>query len=300
MKKSLLFFIACLCLTQQAVSQNWFAPDHRWMFHVSGGFAGLNVDLEMVAAADTIIKGHASRKWVFHSNNLFSFPPKYTYSDGPKAYYFDVASDSFVKIYDFSLPVGAEVHVPKDLGFFKYKIEAIDTVQAGTLTLKRQRVNYLLQNGPSGWHFDILENIGMVGTPFDSLDYSDCAFVFIPDYECSSVVDGYDINFLCFSSSNGAFRPGGGGACTLSGAGAPEAADWIAIPNPTDDYLEIVVKNSGQTLRSVTITDVNGQVRCSWAGAQTRYSLATLPSGVYLLQASFGNGYRAVRKISKF
>ena len=97
MKKLLLLSLFSLFMAATAHTQNWFSAEHRWVFNVSGGFAGFNFDFEMYADSDTLIQGHPSRKWVFHSNGAFTFPPKFTYSDGAKAYYFDTQRDSFIR-----------------------------------------------------------------------------------------------------------------------------------------------------------------------------------------------------------
>ncbi len=298
MKKLLLLSLFFASLATPAHTQNWFSADHRWVFNLSGGFGGFNQDFEMVAEADTVIQGKTARKWVFHFSGFLQMEPKFTYSDGPRAYSFVASLDSFVKIYDFSLAVGEQLKVPREWGSFTYKIESIDQVQAGSLTLKRQRVRYIQPDGtPTDWKFDILENAGMVGQPFD-VSYPTCSFVLIPDYQCGSVVDGFDIKFLCFSTPSGSFNPFNG-SCSVVATNDPPSADVQLRPNPATDYFEIKGSGSGEALQSVVLMDLGGKALRRWETALQRYSLESLAAGVYFVEIRSGSGARAVQRLVK-
>lgn len=298
MQKLLFFFLLNIFLATNTDAQNWFSADQRWVFNISGGFAGINQNFEMYAEADTVIQGHAARKWAFHSSGFFWLGPKFTYSDGPRAYYFAAGLDSFVKIYDFSLPVGAQVKIPNEFNDFTYQIDSIDIVQAGTLTLKRQRVHYLGENGqPTGWKFDILEDIGMVGSPFDENDPT-CSFVLIPDYECGSVVDGFDIKFLCFSSPSGGFNPFLS-TCAVVGTKEAEENSFQINPNPATTYFEIQTSSNSPVLISVTLTDVSGKKLRQWKGPLPQYSTHDLAAGIYFVEAVFEHGRHITKKLCK-
>lgn len=298
MKKFRLIVVFIILLATSAGAQNWFSSDHRWVFNLSGGFGGFDEDFEMYAVADTVIQGHQSRKWAFLPNDFVFISPKYTYSDGPRAYYFQADLDSFVMIYDLSLPVGSMVTIPRYFGSFTYKIDSIDMVQAGNMMLKRQRVHYINQNGqPSGWNFDILENIGMVGQPFD-VGYPTCSFVLIPDYECSSVVDGIDIKFLCFSTPAGSFNPYSG-ACTVVGTNEAGDKHFSIVPNPAADFFEIQWSSHSATLESVQLMDIGGKTIRHWNGASLICNLQGIPAGLYLVATTFSDGKRVVQKLVK-
>lgn len=296
MKKLLFLF---LLLSSGAHAQNWFSADHRWVFNVTGGFGGFNEQFEMVAEADTVINGFPSRKWAFHTNGYFQLPAKYTRSDGPRAYEYAVQLDSFVKIYDFSLPVGSQVVIPREFGVFIYRIDLIDMVQAGDFNLKRQRVTYMFDNGQeSGWHFDILENAGMVGAPWD-LNYSDCSFVLIPDYQCGSVADGIDIAFSCFSTPAGSFNPFFG-ICSVVDVDTPDGPYMEVAPNPATDYVYIRLRNATSPLTNTTLIDLNGRPLRTWKGGNNGFSLQGIPAGSYFLAARFEDGQQVVKKVVKY
>jgi len=298
MKKLLLLSLFIAAVAAPAHTQNWFSAEHRWVFNLSGGFGGFDQDFEMVAEADTMIQGHPARKWVFNFSGFLYIEPKFTYSDGPRAYSFATGLDSFVKIYDFSLSVGDQVKIPNGWSTFTYKIESIDQVQAGNLTLKRQRVRYIDPDGtPTDWKFDILENAGMIGLALD-VDYPTCSFVLIPDYECTSVADGFDIKFLCFSTPTGSFNPFNG-SCSVVATNDPETSDFNIAPNPASDYFEILGNNNGDALQSVVLMGASGKAMRHWEEGQVRYSLQNLPAGVYFVEVRFRNGARATKKIMK-
>jgi Secretion system C-terminal sorting domain len=298
MKKLLLLSLFFATVAAPAHTQNWFSADHRWVFNLSGGFGGFDQDFEMVAEADTVIQGKTARKWVFHFSGFLQMEPKFTYSEGPRAYSYVANLDSFVKIYDFSLAVGDQVKIPKEWGSFTYKIEALDQVQAGSLTLKRQRVRYIQPDGtPSDWVFDILENAGMIGLALD-VNFPTCAFVLIPEFQCGSVVDGFDIKFLCFSTPSGSFNPFNG-SCSLVAANDPQNIDLQLKPNPTTDYFEIAGDSNGGTLQSVVLMNIAGKALRCWENAQLRYSLENLAAGVYVVDIRFDNGTRAVKRVVK-
>lgn len=297
MKKLLPFlFLIFLCL-QGLSAQAWFQPDYRWITRLSGGFAGYNFNFELSFEADTTIHGLPCRKWHTNYNDPhgFTLGPYFTYAVGPRAYCYNEQLDSLVKIYDFSLPVGGQVQFPQQGGgVAAYQIISIDSVQAGNFFLKRQRALYLDANGqPTSWKFDILENIGMVGLPFD-MSSSQCAFVFIPNLECSSVVDGFDYSFRCFSSNSGSFHPYSP-VCALTETTSPERTGFEVLPNPTSDYFRILVDK--QDVQTVAIRDVCGKTLQSWTGAQERYVVSELPAGVYMVCLKMSNGAFGVKKL---
>jgi hypothetical protein len=298
MKKLLIFSLFSLLCTAPTFTQNWFSAEHRWVFNFSGGLLGLNFDFEVTAQSDTIIQGKTCRSWASTVNSFYQLSPKFTYSEGPRAYYFDAQLDSFVKLYDMSLPVGSEVVLPREFGEFKYIIDSIDTVQAGSFSLKRQRVHAVYPFGQSGdWKFDILENIGMVGMPFD-VNYPTCSYVFIPDYDCGSIADGFDIKFLCFSTPTGSFNPFSG-SCTVVEAPSPDAGNFSIAPNPTSEFFSIQLDHYSGPIQSVALLGMGGNQLLQWNDAALRYPISEIPSGIYLVEVTFSNGKRVLKKLIK-
>ena len=298
MKKLLLIpFFICLFFSI-GHTQDWFSANDRWSCNLSGGFAGFYVDFEVYAVADTIIQSHNARKWVVSAGPL-SHTPRFTYADGSRAYIFVPHADSFALAYDFTMVVGDTLSFPTYVGAkFTYVVDSIDVVLAGDLYLNRQRVHYVNPNGqPSSWNFDILEHIGMVGLPFDE-DYPSCSYPFIPDYDCNSVVDGFDTKFLCFSSVLGNYKPYNG-ICKLVDTEDPAQTSFSLQPNPAGDSFILKSSDNNSDLLSLRVFDINGQTVCAWATPMDSYSIANLPNGLYLVEAIFENGLRKVEKLIK-
>jgi hypothetical protein len=299
MKKLLVLSLAFFANFSLIQSQTWFANDHRWVFHLFGGFPGYSYNFEMEYEKDTLIHGLSSKKWVFHSGGPFGFLPAFTHTNDKKAYAFHTPLDSFVLIYDLGLSVGDTVVVPWRLGKFTYRIESIDQVQAGGLTLIRQRVKYLNPNGqPTNWRFDILEKIGMVGLPFDQ-NHPSCSFVLLSDFECNSAVDGLDFNFLCFSSSQGSFNPYGTD-CAVVPVKEPDVRSFTVLPNPASDFFSVQL-DGNTAMHSLRLMGPNGQALRQWSASDLshQYHIGDIPAGMYLVEGIFEDGSRVVRKIVK-
>lgn len=298
MKKLLLFLILLNHCASSIDAQNWFQSDYRWITHVSGGFAGFDYNFELYFEADTTIHGLPCKKWQTATTSTYGvwLGPVFTYADGPKAYVYDEALDSLVKIYDLSLPVGAQVQVPRQFGVFTYQIDSIDQVQAGDFVLKRQRAHYINQNGvPIDWRFDILENIGMVGSPFE-LTFPTCSFVILSQFDCNSAVDGVDFGFKCFSSNAGSFHPYSS-SCVLTDTKTPGEVVFHILPNPANDYFWIWTPMPVSTFRSVDIRDAYGRVLRSWHTAQEQYDISDFPAGVYFVYMGTQDGVSGVKKL---
>jgi hypothetical protein len=299
MKKLLLPALFCLFAIGNVAAQNWFQSDYRFTYHISGGFAGFNFYQEMYFHSDTIIKGRPSKRWDFNTTQFSLFPTRYTYTDGSRAYAFNTQLDSFVLLYDFSLPVGSRVQVPGDFGLFTYEIDSIDTVFADPFTLKRQRAHYVTDNGQAtNWQFDILENAGMVGRPFES-NVPECGFVLLGDPICGSAVDGIDIKFVCFSTNTGVFRPFPlEGPCALTSTDDPPNALFQLSPNPAVDGFRLQGQQPDAP-QFIRLYDVRGQLQREWRGEVAQCSLAGLPAALYYVEAVFPNGLRGVKKLIK-
>ena len=138
----------------------------------------------------------------------------------------------------------------------------------------------------------------MVGSPFDSMHVDDCAFVLIPDYQCSSVVDGIDIKFRCFSTPTGSFNPFSS-SCTVLETNAPEENTFQITPNPAADYLDIQVSDNNTSLQAISLTDLSGKKLRNWESVEAHYSLQGLPAGIYFVEVIFGNGMRTVKQLVK-
>lgn len=297
--KKLLFLLLLACLSPANThAQNWFQSDYHWITHVSGGLAGFDYNFELFFEADTTIHGLPCKKWqtVSNSPHWFYFEPVFTYSDGPRAYCYDSQLDSLVKIYDFSLPVGAQLQIPQPFGVFTYQIDSLDMVQAGDFQLMRQRVHYVNPNGqPVDWKFDILENIGMVGLPFDQ-PYNNCSFVLIPRLQCGSAVDGIDYAFKCFNSNSGSFHPYNN-ACMLTDTHSPTTPYLYIFPTLAHDEFRIITDANRQDIRSLELHDATGRLMRTWSVDRLSYDIQDMPQGMYFVCLRMKNGIQVVKKL---
>ncbi len=81
------------------------------------------------------------------------------------------------------------------------------------------------------------------------------------------------------------------------GTQQPKSAKVLKLyPNPTADYFQIGIANSGEIIQ-ITITDVHGKILKTFAN-QPKYEISDLSVGVYLVQAYMANG-RFVQKLVK-
>ena len=72
MKNLLVLLLAGFFSTSTAQTQQWFADDHRWVFNLSGGFAGVDLDFELKMVADTVVQGKNCKKWgIFPTQPIF-------------------------------------------------------------------------------------------------------------------------------------------------------------------------------------------------------------------------------------
>ena len=201
-------------------------------------------------------------------------------------------------MYDFNLVVGDILTIPTQFGsFFKYKIDAVDIVTAGNLTLKRQRVTEVTDDSlVIGTQFDILEYIGAVGKPLDSLGNAQCSYFFMDEAPfCQSFVDGFDTRFICYSNGNSNFEPYDG--CTVSGTKtAPNDILKVNIfPNPSTDYLRVSIGN-GHQIHHLKLVNLNGAILEEMKdlnSVSVEMNTSMYPSGLYVLMIETDMGIKA-------
>lgn len=281
-------------------AQQWLANDHVWTFNISGGFAGVNDLFNMHVGKDTVINGQSCKKIVI-SDSAINYPEdRFAYSDGDRVYAYQVYADSFMKIYDFSLLPGDTVTVSKQFSQFQYQILTADTVQAGPQSLRRQRAQYLSPNGSAqNWAFDILEGIGMVGQPFEDT-LPQCSYFFLDEFpHCNSVLDGFDLKFICFKTNSGNFSPYNSD-CLVLDTNVPEDLSTFRIwPNPASDllYTDATAIRS-KPLRTL-IHHAQGQTLQTHQGLPEQFQLNMLMPGIYFLVIELENGRQLVRRFVK-
>lgn len=287
MKKILPFVAGLLFVVLPASAQTWFAPDARWSYNLSGGLAGFFFDFNMTVGPDSVIAGKTCKNLLI-LNSPIAFPQsRFAYAEGNKVYLWQAEQHAFVKAYDFDLPVGSVVSVPIVYGgsTVDYQIESIDTLQIGSNDRKRQKVVRLSNGAPTSERFEIIESIGAVGLP----DQPVCSYFFIDQMECASVVDGFDIKFLCYQSGAGSYIPYG--SCILSEETPLAETPRLQIsPNPASDFIQLKIINLRVPIAHTSILNAQGQRLQIRAGLPEQWELSCLPDGVYWLQVTLADG----------
>ncbi len=296
---ALLFFLAIF--SSQLPAQAWFASDHAWTFHISGGFAGINDYFNLEVGADTTINGQVCKKITASGMPFLVVPEdRYVYADADRLYAYQVLTGSFVRLYDFTLMSGDTITVPTQFNSFRYRVDSMTTVQAGPLTLRRQHATYLEPNGdPTTWKFDILEGIGMVGAAF-SASAPNCSYFFLDEWSfCNSPVDGFDIKFVCFRSNAGTFSPYGLN-CQLVDTDAPETLPALSVrPNPATDQLYLTVEAFPAQARRTVVYNAQGQIIQTHRGLANQLDVSGLMPGLHLVSIELETGQRLVQRFLK-
>ncbi|MEZ4926720.1 MAG: T9SS type A sorting domain-containing protein [Saprospiraceae bacterium] len=282
----------------QVSAQGWFESDHRWGVKIDGGWHP-DLHFEVSYEKDTVVKNLPCKKWVRQNFPYYQIGPRYTYTDGPKAYVYNMNLDSFMKIYDFSLPVGSIIQLPTiqiPFGMYTYKIDSIDMVQAGDLFLKRQFVKYIKSTGEeSVYHYIILENIGWIGHSIYNTKPS-CSYIFLDEYYCQSSVDLYNINFNCFTSQAGNYHPYAE-SCPIVSTNDPLTQSIDIYPNPATDYFELITDINKDRVESLALFDATGKLTRSWSDINSTFPLEGIPAGLYFLVISYKNGFQQTEKL---
>lgn len=289
-------FLAC---TLPLGAQTWLAPDGILTYHLTGGFIGIDDYFNLQPGPDTVINGQTCRKMVV-SGAPFNYPQsRFAYADGDRVYAYQENNNTFVKLYDFTLAPGAVVSMPvyQANGFFQYRIEAVDTVQAGSFILRRQQAVHLNASGnPSGWAFDILEGMGMVGLPF-STGMEACSY-FFPDEAplCASVVDGFDIKFSCYRAPGGVYSPFGLDCASVPTHALVPAGALTLSPNPTVDVVTLQAVDLPAAVVHTRVFDTSGQYWQVYPGLPDRLDTVSWPAGLYAVVIELENGGRITHR----
>ncbi|MEZ4941606.1 MAG: T9SS type A sorting domain-containing protein [Saprospiraceae bacterium] len=307
MKRTLPFiFFFLTAFAGQLPAQAWFDNNTVLTYELSTfgfgpGSPGIMGYFNVRVDADTVINGQECKIITatgMHFNTVTG--RQYVYAKSNRVFVYEPASNAFVKLYDFNLAPGETVLVPADEGQFYYRIDSVQSVQAGPLVLQRQRATFLDENGaPSGWSFDILEGIGMVGTPFLN-NAPECSYFFLNDWGfCYSPLDGPDVKFICIQSDAGTWSPFGLN-CQLVDTDAPEALPGFAIrPNPAADQLNIIVEALPALARRTVVYNAQGQIMQAHKGLSNQLDVSGLMPGLHLVSIEMESGQRLVRRFVK-
>ncbi|MCB0534554.1 MAG: T9SS type A sorting domain-containing protein [Lewinellaceae bacterium] len=295
---STLFSLAVFA--SQLPAQAWFSNNTVVTYEVSG-FFGVADYFNLEVTADTIINGQDCKK-ISAAGMQFNFvaSTQYAYAKSNRVFVYEPVSNTFVKLYDFNLAPGETVLVPSDESQFYYRIDSVQAVQAGPLTLQRQRATFLYENGdPSNWSFDILEGIGMVGNPFIN-GAPDCSYFFLNNWGfCYSPVDGFDVKFVCVQTDAGAWSPYGYN-CQLVDTDTPQPLPELVLqPNPATDQLFLSLETSSVQAHRTVVYSARGQIMQTHTGLPSQLDISGLAPGLYLISIELESGQRLVGRFVK-
>ena len=286
--------LLALCLTTTAASgQDWFANDHIRTYLMAGGFAGVQDYFNLEVEKDTSVNGQACKKLIVTNTDYSILPsPRYAYADNNRVYAYQSQADSFVVIYDFNLGPGSTLFIPNEYDGFQYTIEAVDTVQVGSQTRRRQKATAMHYGNPTGWKFDILEEIGAVGRPFESAQ-PECSYFFMDEAPyCYSAVDGFDLKFICSLSNQGVFSPFGLN-CIVLDTDRPAAGGQLQVyPNPATTTLNLDPAYFQKPVKQLEILTAEGSLVRNITGQPDQINLSGLPAGLYILTLQMESGQR--------
>lgn len=278
--------------TLPAQAQTWLAPDAVFTYHLTGGFAGVSDYFNLQAGADTTIHGRDCRKMTV-SGAMYNYPEsRFAYAENDRVYAYQALADSFVLLYDFNLQPGQIVSIPRQFGgSFAYRIDSLDTLQAGDFLVRRQLVTYLNPDGtPSDWIFEILEGLGMTGQPTQINNPARCSYFFLDEVFCSSVVDGFDFQFICYRSDSGAYTIPGAN-CAVVSTPEPGREPRLALsPNPAADRLLLSASGLPGAVLTTQVFGANGACLFTQKGLPAAIDLGAFPQGLYFLALALDNG----------
>lgn len=189
--------------SQNVSDFSWFSDDAQWYYGIADDGMGSGVGcIHMSVAGDTLLQGRKCRKLMIEAcDGAYETIYEYVYSDSEKLYYYNLEADDFFLLLDFSAKAGDTVwvhrtsfvpnpgfdpyqrwkmvvdEVENPYPFMAYVIKAVDAVEMGGQSLRRQSVEPVRQRmtnedkEDSWWMFPgwsapynyIVENIGSLG-----------------------------------------------------------------------------------------------------------------------------------------
>ncbi|MBX2926765.1 MAG: T9SS type A sorting domain-containing protein [Saprospiraceae bacterium] len=277
-------FLICLVLASGSLtfgySQTWLANGHAWHYEVSGGWnpATNGAHIEVVEG-DTLVRGIACKRIVHYSPNSTSWPI-YAYAENGRV--FVNHDQDFIKIYDFNLNVGDTVFL---LGSRRYVIDSVGTILIGGSPRRFQSVQLTGSQFDSGSYF-VPEGIGLVPLP-DVHDIS-CAYFFLLYAFCDSPVDGWDIRFGCFTTTDViVYNPYDYCAETTATTAIPLSNALRIYPNPVQAEFTIAGQAELTGPGQLTVLDAAGRecLRLSVSEVSLPVTVSTqqLQNGSYIV-----------------
>lgn len=304
------FLVLCMAgssavSAQEGVDFFRFAEDAQWYYSIADDGMGSGEGcIHMSVAGDTLLEGRKCQRLKIEAcDGTYKTVYEYVYPCGEKLYYYNFTAGDFFLLLDFSAQVGDTVWVHTDaftpnpgfdpyqrwkrydtdsFSFMAYQITAVDTVNMGGKTLKRQSAQPLTNSEWifPGWHQDyIVEGIGSLSGFFGEV------WGLYPEWgKC---------RLRCFSAEGKTFLSDGN-CGEMANEADKETLGLRIYPNPVGEVLHV----SGK-YRAIFITDLTGKrIGGEWKDAES-VDMTGLSSGFYLLHIILTDGREQVLKVAK-
>ena len=279
-----------------------FAEDAQWYYEIADDGMGSGEGcIHMSVAGDTLLEGRKCQRLKIEAcDGAYETLYEYVYPCGEKLYYYNLTAKDFFLLLDFSAQVGDTVWVHTDaftpnpgfdpyqrwklydtdfFPFMAYTITAVDTVNMGGKTLKRQSAQPIINSEWMfpGWHQEyIIEGIGSLGGFFGEV------WGLYPEWgKC---------RLRCFFADGKTFLKDGN--CGMVTNKADEETFGLHLyPNPAKETVTLTA--TGCKLQRVEILDMNGRVlhAVTLNGTETfDYNVSQMSSGFYLARVKTSCG----------
>ncbi len=263
-----------------ADSQTWLQDGQTWQYYVFGGFIFDNYGTHTLqVTGDTVVQGK-SCKVVTHFPLVGNPFGRFVYEEGDKVYEYDSFSETFHKIYDFTLSSGGIVQMKSG----SYTVSSTGEIEINGINRRYQIAKF----GSSSNGRMIIEGIGMVGKPHLN-DPLSCSYFFPQgDFYCSAAFDGWNVYFRCFSGENFYYSPFD--ECTLTADTlVPEPGPPVQVyPNPVSDYLRI--ETEGVSVMKASIYGLRGQTVWQGQPENGEIDLRSFPTGLFFVKCLLDDG----------
>ena len=299
---------------RQNQESSWFMESSQWYYEIADDGMGSGVGcIHMSVSGDTVLDGKKCRRLMIEScDGSYETVYEYVYSAGEKLLYYNVAAEDFFLLLDLSAKPGDTVWVhtkafvpnpgfdpyqrwkrydTDSFSFMAYQITAVDTVNMGDKSLKRQSACPITVRNTEygeehsewmfpGWHQDyIIEGIGSLGGFFGEV------WGLYPEWgKC---------RLRCFSAEGKTFLSDGNCGETANETDK-ETFGLRIYPNPVGEVLHV----AGE-YRTLFITDLIGKrIGKEWQNVES-VDMTGLPGGFYLLHITLTDGRKQVLKVMK-
>lgn len=310
--KRILIILALAIHAQPLSAQVEWAPiGAQWYFTEPYTTDYLEINYILIeSTGDTIINGQVCKVLKLSRNGHELISYEHIAQLGDTILYYNPNTDGFHTLYNFAAQVGDTVHVhtlpfkPTDafllpyymlqdgvIPYFSYRIVGIDSTEVSGVWLKRQEVDFLMND--DRWGFSNITGGVFLMEGIGSLTYFFGRGNWIGLDESVTLLRCYKDGALDFKNQQWE------SSCTLTSTVKPlPQVQPKVFPNPANDKLFVELGNdSGFIL--LNVVDGFGRLRMTHSFAKpTQLDIAHLEAGIYIVKI-YGNARLSTHKILK-